>query len=381
MAKAVCLNGHEFDTDKLEFCPRCGAPASNGEGAPSDGFFGFGEESAEPAPFRTVFMPADSTPSAPPPPVQSMRAMPQSAPRGGSVHAGGAAHAPAQQNRPAPPPQPMQNGGQQFPPPPAYHGAPPSQSRQYPPTGQPQPAVHGKPAPAQYGAPPQPAVHGQPMRGQPMPMGQKIPSQPAPQHMPGQFMNPQQMGMPPQYMNMPQGQQGQPAPFAEPLGMGELGGIGMTAQMSPDRLMPPPIPSDSDPDGDMTIGFTPEENAPQLPVGCLIVLNGTSKGALYTLNTGRNIIGRNGKGQEFAVDLKFNKKVHRAPQAVISYDGASRRYTLIPCSGSQNAVYLGGSQEPLNSPAFINSYDRILIEGTVLMFIGYCGGAFSWETL
>ena len=125
-------------------------------------------------------------------------------------------------------------------------------------------------------------------------------------------------------------------------------------------------------------------NTPErvLPVGFLIVLNGSRMGKVFTLYSGENRIGRNGKGHRFEIDLSFNNKIHRALQASVIYTPQNRMFSILPNrDGEERMNRIAVNGYPLDRHIILDNYSRIMVESTVMMFVAVCGNAFDWENM
>lgn len=108
-------------------------------------------------------------------------------------------------------------------------------------------------------------------------------------------------------------------------------------------------------------------------VGWLVVVEGPGRGRSVELGYGMNIVGR---GSENRIVLGFgDDQISTDDHFRIAYDGANRRFHLVPGRGT-NLVYLAGS--PLLSPVPLDSHAEIRVGSTALRFVPLCGDAWDW---
>lgn len=108
-------------------------------------------------------------------------------------------------------------------------------------------------------------------------------------------------------------------------------------------------------------------------VGWLVVVDGPGRGRSVELGYGMNIVGR-GPANRIVLDFG-DDQISTDDHFRIAYDGAHRRFHLVPGRGT-NLVYLAGA--PLLSPVPLDGHAEIRIGSTVLRFVALCGDAWDW---
>jgi len=129
------------------------------------------------------------------------------------------------------------------------------------------------------------------------------------------------------------------------------------------RIVAPPI--------DATATGTQEARGPV--TGWLVVTAGPGKGRSVELGYGMNIVGR---GAANRVVLDFgDDQISQDDHFRIAYDGAHRRFHLLPGRGT-NLVYVGGA--PLLAPVDLDGASDLNVGGTNLRFVPLCSTAWDW---
>ena len=114
--------------------------------------------------------------------------------------------------------------------------------------------------------------------------------------------------------------------------------------------------------------------ANQFPVGWLVVISGSGRGACFVLKDGVSTVGR---GDDQTVCLGFgDSSISRTNHASVAYDAEQGRF-FIGHSGKANLVRLNNA--PLLSTEELNSGDTIRLGQTTLRFVAFCGETFSWD--
>jgi hypothetical protein len=112
------------------------------------------------------------------------------------------------------------------------------------------------------------------------------------------------------------------------------------------------------------------------PVGLLLVLAGPGRGHALPFGYGMNSLGR---GEDQRVRLDFgDERISRTGHAVITYDGAARKFYL-QHGGGASLTYLG--DEPVLTPVELTGREQLRLGDTVLLFIPLCGPEFDWQDL
>ena len=107
-------------------------------------------------------------------------------------------------------------------------------------------------------------------------------------------------------------------------------------------------------------------------VGWLVCVEGPHWGESFSVVTGKNSIGRNDENQ---ISLSKDKSVSGKAHAWITYEESHRNFLLD--HGDGRYPDLNGAQ--VLSPTMIQSFDKIKLGKTTLLFINLCGENFSWE--
>ncbi|SMX50143.1 FHA domain-containing protein [Maliponia aquimaris] len=112
---------------------------------------------------------------------------------------------------------------------------------------------------------------------------------------------------------------------------------------------------------------------PWFPIGWLVVVDGPGRGASFTLTAGLSTVGRD-PGQTVSLDFG-DATISRERHLCIAYDDEDNR-AYVGHGGKANIVRL--NDRPLLSTEDLNDGDTIRIGKTVLRFVAFCTGGFSW---
>lgn len=120
-----------------------------------------------------------------------------------------------------------------------------------------------------------------------------------------------------------------------------------------------------------------ESAAPQAGpvVGWLVVIAGPGAGRSIELGYGLNIVGR-GAGNRIVLDYG-DDQISSEDHFRIAYDGAARRFHLVPGKGT-NLVYVGGA--PLLTPVELAPATDMTVGATTLRFVPLCGPDWDWPS-
>lgn len=150
-----------------------------------------------------------------------------------------------------------------------------------------------------------------------------------------------------------------------------------------DNSFPPTMPLDNEPNlsvggssGNMSVTVALDQTETGInPVrGWLVVVDGEKKGASFVIHGEQNSIGR---GQNFDVNISFDKAVSSDGNAVIAYDTKSRKFFLSPVLGKgKNNIYHNDSI--LLMPAELSDYDKIQFGTTSFVFRSFCNDSFTY---
>ncbi len=121
-------------------------------------------------------------------------------------------------------------------------------------------------------------------------------------------------------------------------------------------------------------GQPPVKAGPSDPVtGWLVVVAGPGTGRSLELGFGMNIVGR-GSGNRIVLDFG-DDQISQDDHFRIAYDGANRKFHLIPGRGT-NLVYVEGS--PLLTPVEMAGIGVLTVGATTLRFVPLCTAEWSW---
>ena len=108
-------------------------------------------------------------------------------------------------------------------------------------------------------------------------------------------------------------------------------------------------------------------------VGWLACIDGPRQGLSFTLQSGKNFIGR---ADDMDIRLPGDDAVARRNHAVIAYDPKNRTFMLLP-GDSEGLVYLNG--EAVYEARRLTDMSLIKLGRTSLLFRPLCGDNFNWQ--
>lgn len=173
-------------------------------------------------------------------------------------------------------------------------------------------------------------------------------------------------------------------PLGGPLGLQpEFPKTVPVSEAADDNSFPPTMPLDDEPNafaggssGNMSVTVALDQTEEGInPVrGWLVVTEGEKKGTSFVIHGEQNSIGR---GQNFDLNLYFDKAVSSDGNAVIAYDSQSRKFFLSPVLGKgKNNIYRNDSI--LLMPAELSDYDKITFGTTAFVFRSFCNESFTY---
>lgn len=110
-------------------------------------------------------------------------------------------------------------------------------------------------------------------------------------------------------------------------------------------------------------------------VGWLVCIRGNDFGSSFTINLGKNYIGRS---QDMDIILHGDEGIAWEKHAAIYYVPKQRRFAVEPgASGKRFHV----NRDAVVRPVWIKQHDILVLGNTGLMFFPCCGEHFSWEEL
>ena len=114
-------------------------------------------------------------------------------------------------------------------------------------------------------------------------------------------------------------------------------------------------------------------NDPRFPIGWIVVIEGPGRGASFTLTAGLSTVGRDA---DQTVSLDFgDTSISRERHVAIAYDDEENR-AYVGHGGKTNIVR--HNDKPLLTTEELTDGDTIKIGKTVLRFVAFCTGSFSW---
>jgi len=127
---------------------------------------------------------------------------------------------------------------------------------------------------------------------------------------------------------------------------------------------------------DKSVEIPAEDPMTDPVVGWLVVTVGPGRGASLNLGYGRNSIGRDA-GER--VRLNFgDDQVSRTGHAIVTYDPRGRNFYVQSGTGA-NLTYIEGRDEPVLTPVLLRGGEVLLLGGTQLKFVPFCGSDFDWH--
>ncbi len=109
-------------------------------------------------------------------------------------------------------------------------------------------------------------------------------------------------------------------------------------------------------------------------VAWVVVVEGPGRGVALAVGYGNNRIGR-AHTENLALDFG-DEEISRENHATLTFDGRHRRFYLVPGQG-RNLIYVNG--EPVMSPVELKGGEDIMLGGTTLRFVPFCGKTFDWH--
>jgi hypothetical protein len=109
-------------------------------------------------------------------------------------------------------------------------------------------------------------------------------------------------------------------------------------------------------------------------VGWLVVIGGAGIGSWRPIFEGNNTVGRS-RGQRIPLDFG-DESISAEEQAYIRYDGAERKFLLVPNLAKTNIVRVN-DQTP-TAAVELAHMDYITLGRTQVVFVPFCGPDFDW---
>ena len=124
-----------------------------------------------------------------------------------------------------------------------------------------------------------------------------------------------------------------------------------------------------------TVAFDQQgiENQVKPVVGWLVCVSGSAKGQAFTLNSGKNFIGR---AVTMDIVLKDDSTVSRERHAIVLYDPKSKKFIAQP--GESKELFYINDDVVINA-VMLKNHDVIQVGNTKLIFVPLCGEDFAWE--
>jgi hypothetical protein len=108
-------------------------------------------------------------------------------------------------------------------------------------------------------------------------------------------------------------------------------------------------------------------------VGWLVCVSGPDRGRDYPIRPGANSIGR---APTMDIRIAGDNGVSRDRHAIISYSAGGNEFRVEPVA-STHCVYL--NDDEVTEPSLMNSYDRLQLGQTELIFVPLCHEGFRWQ--
>ena len=118
------------------------------------------------------------------------------------------------------------------------------------------------------------------------------------------------------------------------------------------------------------------DEAPVLPVGWLVIVEGPGRGYAAALQTGLNRIGRD-KSEQVALDFD-DREISRMDHFRVNYNRMSRKFHILPGQGAEVWLKRDAIDAVLEKEA-LHSGDLITVGKTTLRFVPFCGDSFDWH--
>lgn len=106
--------------------------------------------------------------------------------------------------------------------------------------------------------------------------------------------------------------------------------------------------------------------------GWLVVVNGDKMGLSFVVHSEKNTIGR---GEEFDINLSFDRAVSKDGNAVVAYDARNRKFFVSPSVGKNNVYH---NDQLLLMPTELKDFDAIEVGATKLVFRSFCCESFTY---
>lgn len=128
-------------------------------------------------------------------------------------------------------------------------------------------------------------------------------------------------------------------------------------------------------DDEKTMSLVQTEKISGPVVGWLVCIGGKDFGRSFTLKSGRNFIGR---ASNMDVPLHGNDTISMEKHAVIVYEPKKREFYAK--EGESRELYYVNDEVVL-APVQLSANDILMVGDASLMFVPFCGEAFSWDDL
>ena len=128
----------------------------------------------------------------------------------------------------------------------------------------------------------------------------------------------------------------------------------------------------------VTVALMPSDSAGNKydpVVGWFVCVEGKDKGADYKIHSGNNAIGR---GSNMQIRIQNDEAISKENMAHTAFDPRSRKF-FFEAGAGRNLVYVNEELLLPHQSRELCAYDRILLGTTTLLFMPFCGEAFSWE--
>jgi len=149
----------------------------------------------------------------------------------------------------------------------------------------------------------------------------------------------------------------------------------MADDVDTNNVIKPPLKTAGS--GTKTVGiyFHAEEGEVSPVVGWLVCEKGAAKGKDFRIVSGNNFIGRD--NEKSHIHIEGDETISRFKHAAVIYE-PKRRSFILTMGDSSGLVYHNGVL--VTTPTVLNTFDRIELGNTELIFIPFCGTEYSWDS-
>ena len=118
-----------------------------------------------------------------------------------------------------------------------------------------------------------------------------------------------------------------------------------------------------------------DELSDELILGWVVVVNGSSKGKVFSVVSTKNTIGRGDPEHIVDIDLHNDRSISRGAQATMIYDPLNKKFFL---QSNEGKTFVYVNREIVLTYKELSPYDMIRVGETDLVFVPLCNDKFSW---